>query len=205
MNDHRIPPKPPHYNSAVQGQCRWCGEPVVKADGSVNRRARWHPSCVREYKLIHWPKETRKAVYRRDKGICGKCGKKCARKYQDVWHLDHIVPLIEAQGNLEFWKLPNLQTLCQTCHKEKSTREASQRAARRAEKKMAEFTIHKWDSTTDTTGAAKVLRDHAGIAIREAKAIIDHCKAGGSKTIQVPFSKKSTISEALNKRGFSTS
>lgn len=128
MTSHRNPPKPPHYHSADQGQCRWCGEEILKTDGSVNRRARWHPQCVREYKLIHWPKETRKEVYRRDKGICRSCGKKCARKYRDVWHLDHIKPLIEAQGDLEYWKMDNLQTLCQDCHKLKTATEASARA-----------------------------------------------------------------------------
>lgn len=131
MSAHRTPPKPLSYDTADPGQCRWCGESILKADGSTNKRAKWHPKCVMEYKLIHWPKETRRAVYKRDKGVCAKCGHNCARKYSDVWHLDHIQPLIESQGNLDFWKLPNLQTLCQPCHHAKTGSEATERAARR--------------------------------------------------------------------------
>lgn len=138
MAEHRNPPKPPFYTTAQPGQCRWCGQQILKADGSVNKRANWHPKCVAEYKLIHWPGETRKAVYKRDKGICAKCGHKCARKYSDVWHLDHVKPLIEAQGDLDFWRLPNLQTLCQKCHHAKTGAEATARAEARRQAKLNE-------------------------------------------------------------------
>lgn len=139
MADHRKPPKPDHYHTATPGQCRWCGKSVIKADGkTINKRANWHKDCVNEYKLIHWPRDTRKAVYKRDKGVCAKCGHKCARKHSDVWHLDHIKPLVEANGNLDYWRLPNLQTLCQPCHKAKTGAEATARAEARRKAKLNE-------------------------------------------------------------------
>jgi hypothetical protein len=139
MSSHREPPKPPHYHNPLPGQCRWCGQLIFKTDGiTLNKRANWHPSCVKEYKLLHWPAVTRKAVYRRDKGICKECGHQCSRKGKDVWHLDHKKPLIESNGDLEYWKLPNLQTLCQPCHYKKTGAEATARAEARRLAKLNE-------------------------------------------------------------------
>jgi 5-methylcytosine-specific restriction endonuclease McrA len=45
--------------------------------------------------------------------------------------MDHIVPLIQANGDLQYWRLPNLQTLCTPCHTIKTSREATERAAAR--------------------------------------------------------------------------
>lgn len=70
---------------------------------------------------------------------------------------------------------------------------------------MAELTIHPWDKKSNTDGAARVLRDHAGMHIKDAKKVIEHCKAGASKTIQVPFARKLLISTSLQKYGFPTS
>lgn len=131
MASHRNPPKPPHYHNPLPGQCRWCGQLIIKDDGTLNKRANWHKPCVNEYKLIAWPAVTRRAVFRRDKGVCASCGHQCAKKHKDVWHLDHIKPLIESQGNLEAWKLTNLQTLCQKCHHKKTGEEATARAITR--------------------------------------------------------------------------
>ena len=105
---------------------------IFKKDGvTPNKRANWHPACVKEYKLIAWPNATRREVWKRDKGVCRTCGHQCARKGTDVWHLDHIKPLIEANGDLNFWKMGNLQTLCSSCHHSKTGREATARAAAR--------------------------------------------------------------------------
>lgn len=131
MSDYRKPPKPLHYHSAPKGFCRYCGEEIIK-NGKRNNRANWHPACVKKYTLVHFPRETRKAVYRRDQGVCATCGHSSGRR---GWELDHRQPLVEAQGRIEYWELPNLQTLCRPCHVAKTSAEATARAdKRRAEK-----------------------------------------------------------------------
>jgi hypothetical protein len=134
MQKHRAPPKPIYYDTAPKGDCRYCGQPIYKKDGRINLRAGWHKDCIETYKLIYWPQETRKAVWKRDRGHCIGCGTKCGER---GWDMDHIRPLIEAEGRIEFWMMDNLATLCHECHKKKTGSEASARAeARRAQKKQ---------------------------------------------------------------------
>lgn len=127
---HRKPPKPIHYNNAQPGFCRFCGDPILRENGTLNRRANWHKPCVKLYRVIYWPQETRKAVLRRDSGICAGCGLVCDDLHEP-WQVDHVRPLIESNGDIEFWKLPNLQTLCLDCHSQKTASEATNRAAAR--------------------------------------------------------------------------
>jgi 5-methylcytosine-specific restriction endonuclease McrA len=135
MSAHRKPPLPPHFDCTPVGTCRWCNQAIGLTRTGKESRARWHPACVKEYQLMFWPSEARKVVWKRDKGVCRSCGTQCERRNHG-WHLDHIQPLIEAQGDLTFWQLPNLQTLCVPCHKAKTALEAGARAEkRRAEKK----------------------------------------------------------------------
>jgi 5-methylcytosine-specific restriction endonuclease McrA len=94
--------------------------------GRIKTRANWHKSCVQEYKILYWPSETTKFIRKRDRGICAKCGTKTKN-----WQVDHIKPLIEAKGNIDYWKSENLQTLCVDCHKEKTSFESTQRAKMR--------------------------------------------------------------------------
>jgi 5-methylcytosine-specific restriction endonuclease McrA len=133
---HRKPHKPIFYDQRVPGQCRYCGGEILDKKGQRSKRAMWHPACVAEYKLIHFPGDTRRAVFKRDKGKCAKCGV-VTRYLRGAWDMDHIKPLIEAQGNLDYWRLPNLQTLCSPCHTAKTSAEATARAAaRRAAKNI---------------------------------------------------------------------
>lgn len=67
---HRRPPLP-HWSKG-KGFCRWCGEVVLKPDGTQSKR-QWHDPCVDAYKIAAWPAEARKAVWERDKGVCGVC------------------------------------------------------------------------------------------------------------------------------------
>lgn len=131
MTLHRIPPKPKHFDTAPEGTCRWCNKKIGLTPKGRESKSRWHPACVIEYKLIHWPTATRKAVWQRDKGKCNTCSTTCTKKGATRWHMDHITPLIESNGNLKFWKMGNLQTLCTTCHKAKTGQEATERASRR--------------------------------------------------------------------------
>lgn len=135
MSKHRIPPKPQYFDTAPIGTCRWCNRQIPDTKTGKPSRARWHPECVKEYKLLFWPTATRRAVRKRDKGVCAQCGVQCTDKGTTKWHMDHIVPLIEAQGDIKYWRLPNLQTLCTDCHKIKTALEAAQRAAKRREEK----------------------------------------------------------------------
>lgn len=134
MNDHRIPPKPPYFDTVPEGTCRWCNVEIGLTPKGKPSKSRWHHHCVAEYKLLHWPTNTRKAVWRRDKGVCRGCGVQCSRRGGLKWHMDHIKPLIEALGNIDYWRLPNLQTLCTDCHKAKTSKEATERAAIRRKK-----------------------------------------------------------------------
>lgn len=133
MSGHRKPPLPPHYETAPEGTCRWCNQEVGLTSKGKPSKSRWHTACLKDYKLLHWPTTTRRAVLRRDKAICAKCGVKCT--YQLPWHMDHIKPLIESNGDISYWQLPNLQTLCENCHKEKTGKEATARAEKRKQDK----------------------------------------------------------------------
>ena len=133
--NHRNPPKPDHYDSTPPGTCRWCGGKIGPTKTGRDSRAHWHAACYEEYEVLFHTSVTRKAVWKRDHGRCAACGHACDRKGTDGWQMDHIVPLIEAQGDIAYWRLPNLQTLCKPCHKAKTAREATERAAvRRARK-----------------------------------------------------------------------
>jgi 5-methylcytosine-specific restriction endonuclease McrA len=127
---HRLPPKPIYYDNACPGQCRFCGDMIVFPNGKIKTRANWHPHCLEVYKTIYWPTHTRKVVWKRDQGQCAGCHMRflSIRGAGSEWHVDHIRPLFEANGDLEFWRLPNLQVLCIPCHNKKSALEARYRA-----------------------------------------------------------------------------
>jgi 5-methylcytosine-specific restriction endonuclease McrA len=145
--DHRRPAIP--FSDAPRGTCRWCGEPILRETGakrgSLNRHRRWHPACVAVYNATD-PRELRRRVRRRDRGVCALCRvntyelrralkgrgmwarmrKRGFVPRQSLWELDHKVPLIDGGTH----ELSNLQTLCVPCHHKKSAREHSERAAR---------------------------------------------------------------------------
>lgn len=131
MNDHRIPPKPEWFDTVPEGTCRWCNEEIGLTKRGKPSKSRWHAACVTEYKMLFWPTATRRAVWKRDKGVCRECGTQCDKKGANGWHMDHIKPLVEAKGDLNYWRLPNLQTLCKVCHTAKTSREATERATKR--------------------------------------------------------------------------
>lgn len=157
MSHSRGLPEPPHTD-APWGTCRWCGKGIAKPDGTQHMRRRWHEACLTEF-LDHDPRRLRQKVFVRDKGVCAACGvntevmearmKQERRSHggyrsltdtglqlhlegykisQSLWEMDHVVALADGGGN----GLDNLQTLCQPCHRGKTSRENSARAARRA-------------------------------------------------------------------------
>lgn len=148
--EHRRPTI--QFSDAPRGTCRWCGETILYGagdkQGRVDLRRRWHPACVDEYNASD-PRELRRLVRKRDRGVCAACGldthalrrevrgKGRTAKLRELgfkrrgslWELDHIVPLIEGGGH----ELANLQTLCVPCHRAKSAQETRARACARAD------------------------------------------------------------------------
>lgn len=188
MSHHRKPPLPESMKRSQPGHCGWCDKPIINPDGKPSRRS-WHPDCVVAFKLIHWPYETRNAVFDRDRGICARCGVDTVRQKRiadetmmlqrwlgqqehhklfgrgpfhggpgadlkplfwltnqldeyrramgwppsgtTYWQHDHIRPLIEARGDISFWALENIQTLCTACHITKGKEDNARRRAQR--------------------------------------------------------------------------
>lgn len=118
---HRATARIP-FNAAPYGTCRWCGEDILKPDGTQNRRRNWHPECVEIYKGT-WPQAWRAAIYVRDGGVCARCLPD-DQVPLGAWEADHIVPLIDGGT----WDIENGQTLCPTHHREKTAVENSNRA-----------------------------------------------------------------------------
>lgn len=94
-----------------KGKCRRCGK---KLSG---RQTAWcSPKCrntaTTEYFIARgYNSALRRAVKKRDKGVCTKCG--CA---DCEWNADHILELRWGGEHT----LSNLQTLCIECHKVKT-------------------------------------------------------------------------------------
>lgn len=161
---HRRPPVP-HWKKG-KGFCRWCGEAVMNLKGESSK-GRWHPACVSAYKLAAWSAEQRRVCWERDKGVCGVCGvdsvdlrSRAAATYREqgysdewimarlaksgkLWQADHIRPLVDGGGlDLAYFEASNLMTLCSACHRQKTSREASQRAL--ARKARAVSIVVRW-------------------------------------------------------------
>jgi 5-methylcytosine-specific restriction endonuclease McrA len=150
VSEHRRPPI--RFSDAPRGTCRWCGEIILYDSGpkrgSIDRRRRWHPACVELY-LSTDPRELRRRIRRRDRGICATCQldtyelrrkvkgrgmrarlrKRGFDSRRSLWELDHVVPLIDGGGH----DASNLQTLCVPCHRAKSGDEQRERAGRSRE------------------------------------------------------------------------
>jgi 5-methylcytosine-specific restriction protein A len=151
--NHRRPEIP--FTDAPRGSCRWCGESILYDSGAkrgtLDRRRRWHPACVAAYNATD-PRELRRRVRRRDGGVCALCrvntnqlrrafkgrgmwARMRAKGFvprRSLWELDHRVPLIDGGTH----DLSNLQTLCVPCHRDKSAREHSARAAQSRERAL---------------------------------------------------------------------
>lgn len=108
----------------IWGQCRWCGQRIVKGDGTLDTRRLWHPACASYHRLLTHPRELRRALRKRDKKVCAwpDCGKKC-NSTNEPWEADHIVPLFLSEGRHAWFELGNVQTLCFDHHKEKTAQD----------------------------------------------------------------------------------
>ena len=165
MTAHRRPEI--RFSEAPRGTCRWCGEAILMESGdrlgAANLRRRWHSECVDIYNASD-PREARRRIRRRDRGICAECGlntytlrrefrelgrgrtreirKRGFKPRKSLWELDHRVPLIDGGSHGD----ENLQTLCTPCHTRKTAREARERAIRKGETMNANEVTPKIDS-----------------------------------------------------------
>jgi 5-methylcytosine-specific restriction endonuclease McrA len=123
MPVNRRPPRPETWNSP-KGNCRFCGLEIID-NGVQNKRKNWHKDCLRVWLVMSSPREAKRFVWHRDKGVCQGCGKD-SWSYMDYWEVDHRKPLFEAT-DLSYWHPDNLQILCGPCHKSKNKEEAARR------------------------------------------------------------------------------
>ncbi len=129
---HRLPPL-----HDVPGECRLCRQAVPPSRDGKPRA--WHyrkgePNCWQEYKLMTRHGLAKQALARTRGNACEQCHVKGKTRSAKWLHLDHIEPLIESandEDRLRFFRLDNLQLLCEDCHKAKTSAENSQRAAQR--------------------------------------------------------------------------
>lgn len=120
------------------GICARCGRDAVtwaKSRHEIERLDRWLMRKERE-RLFgpmgwHWSCAPAEAwekqqveTFERHYGLQGS-------GHSHGWQHDHIRPLLEADGRIEFWELANIQTLCAQCHQAKTASEAAARAAAR--------------------------------------------------------------------------
>lgn len=117
--DHRT--YPGKLIHPAPGHCRWCSQPIFRADGTINRRKTFCGQvCVSHYLLRADPKEMRRHVFFRDQGVCAMCHTRWLYM-DDPWEADHMEPLFLAFGDLAYWEPENVQVLCKhPCHKIKS-------------------------------------------------------------------------------------
>jgi 5-methylcytosine-specific restriction endonuclease McrA len=130
---HRFPPL-----HDVEGECRLCRQSVPASKNGKPRR--WHngkngePNCWNDYRLMTRHGLAKQALARERGNACEKCGVKGKGRSAKQFHLDHVTPLINGandEDRLRFFRLDNLQLLCEACHTAKTSEENSQRAAQR--------------------------------------------------------------------------
>jgi 5-methylcytosine-specific restriction protein A len=97
---------PPRVGPNGRRLCRWCGLPVPSS-----RRTFCGTHCVHEWLIRSDPRYVRTLVYRRDRGVCARCGRDCSATGD--WEAHHRVPVADGGG---LCGLDGYQTLCRACH-----------------------------------------------------------------------------------------
>lgn len=113
---------PLFYEKKPEGWCRWCGEEVEPP------RRTWHDQCLQEF-FLH-TERTAQIRYLRKRGGGGCAAEGCEAEGEEV---DHVTPLWRVRHLAPAERRPyfgptNLQLLCYRHHKEKTAREAGERA-----------------------------------------------------------------------------
>lgn len=132
--------------SVPQGQladgtrlCIQCQDPIT----APRRRTFCSNECYEAFRLRSNPGYARQKVFERDHGVCAECSidtvaelmklrparyRNKARGTGHLWQADHIVPVVEGGGECD---LSNLQSLCNSCHRDKTVELNKRRAAQR--------------------------------------------------------------------------
>lgn len=155
------PRLPEHYYHPQKGVCRWCGNPILDADGHRSKRRLWHKECLEPYLIATDSVFASQRAWERDQGVCQVChlnigvlkkardtmstkfyrtkeiGEvewdkfvyefrtlgfevKQLEPYACLSNCDHINPVCMSGGELAFFALANLQTICTPCHGKKT-------------------------------------------------------------------------------------
>jgi 5-methylcytosine-specific restriction endonuclease McrA len=111
--------------------CRWCRAVIV----APRRRTFCGDECVHQWRLRSSPAYVREQVWKRDNGLCQRCGFNVKRAEADWkrarpprgaradrrrwrqarprWEADHILPVADGGGECG---LENYRLLCRACH-----------------------------------------------------------------------------------------
>lgn len=113
--------------------CAWCGSELPKG-----RRTWCGDRCADAFWKNHWWSLARRAVKRRDKYACKRCGHKPPkrsdptyrkRRKTDRLEVNHIQQALGAHRSLScLHHLKNLETLCLACHKAVTAAQAATRS-----------------------------------------------------------------------------
>ncbi len=95
-----------------------------------NMRKNWHQPCADIWVIANSATKARKFVFTREHGTCQ--GPDCSFKslMMKDFHVDHIVPLFEAEGQLVYYTAANMQLLCHACHRTKTAEDMRRYRAR---------------------------------------------------------------------------
>lgn len=113
-------------NTVYITKCKWCNDEMVIR----NKRQEICGRCARKGKIRNHSNKSLKELFKRDKGICYICNKKC--DYEDYTYrgntfiagnyypsIDHVIPLIK--GGTDDWD--NLKLAHRICNSLKSDKE----------------------------------------------------------------------------------
>ena len=107
------------------GACCGCGVDTARIRARIFKVFPWWKEAAEKKWGARWKAALQKRIeaYRLAGWPVGE------RKEGKWWQADHRMPLIEANGRIEYFRLDNLQTLCCKCHAVKTKAEQQARAA----------------------------------------------------------------------------
>lgn len=105
------------FPGSPRGSCRLCGEPILRADGTVNKLRTWHAECGYFFRLCTEMPLQRSFLYERDGDGCAHCKTKLRRlvKYTERYNIVDI----DADGTRHYypWTELKLAWVCEVDHR----------------------------------------------------------------------------------------